>query len=68
MTTLAASVNGIQRSLAPLAPFVTVRRTCSGVACHTGVLTATARVRSWSFRAAPDEVAFCRAAVVLPTT
>jgi hypothetical protein len=42
MSTPAATVSGIQRSLAPLAPFVTARRTCSGVACHTGALTAAA--------------------------
>lgn len=35
MSEVAASVTGTQCSLAPLAPFVAARRTCSGVACHT---------------------------------
>ena len=63
-----ASDSGTQRSLAPLAPFVMARRTCFGVACHAGVPTATARLRSWSLWVAPAEVAFCRAAADLPVT
>lgn len=68
MSTPAATVSATQRSRALLAPFVTARRTCSGVASHTGAPTAAARVRSWSFRSAPTEVTFCRAATVLLAT
>ena len=64
-STPAATASGTQPSRALLAPFVTVRRTCSGVACHTGAPTAAALVRSCSFRSAPAELTFCRAAMVV---